>query len=243
MSRIRTRLAAVAGAMAASLLPVALAVGGSFNVSPVRVELSAQNRTQALTVRNDGAEPSVVQVQLYEWSQSAGQDILSPTAELLVSPPVFTVQPGQSQLLRVALRKEPDAARQLSYRAVLQEVPAQGRAGGPALNVALKISLPIFVEPRVEATPALDWQARIDGGKLAISAHNGGNGHIQLGDFTLSDAQGRTLATQPQVSYILPGQTRSWTLEAGADLASVDRVRLTGRSDAGDVATEIALAR
>src|SRR5262245_58348027 len=101
MSRIRPRLAAVAGPIAASLLPIAFAVAGSFNVSPVRVELSAQSRTQALTVRNDGAEPSVVQVQLYEWSQEAGQDILRPTGELLVSPPVFTVQPGQSQLLRI----------------------------------------------------------------------------------------------------------------------------------------------
>jgi fimbrial chaperone protein len=46
-------------------------------------------------------------VQLFAWSQDAGQDILQPTTDLLVSPPVFTVQPGQSQLLRIALRGAP----------------------------------------------------------------------------------------------------------------------------------------
>ena len=244
MTRVRSRLIAAAASIAVSLLPIGAAVAGSFNVSPVRVELSTQERTQALTVRNDGSEPSVVQVRLYAWSQDAGQDILQPTNELLVSPPVFTVQPGQSQLLRIALRGAGAADRQLSYRAVLEEVPAQGRAGGPALQVALRISLPVFVEPTVEASPRIDWNARLaDDGKLLVSAHNGGNGHIQLGDFTLSDATGQAVAQQQQVSYILPGQTRTWTLDTQSSLAAVERLKLIGRSDAGDVATEIALAR
>jgi fimbrial chaperone protein len=243
MTRVRSRLVAAAASIAASLLPVGAAVAGSFNVSPVRVELSAQERTQALTVRNDGSEPSVVQVRLYAWSQDSGQDILQPTNELLVSPPVFTVQPGRSQLLRIALRGTPAADRQLCYRAVLEEVPAQGRAGGPALQVALRISLPVFVEPAVDTAPRIDWNARLADGKLLVSAHNGGNGHIQLGDFTLSDSTGQAVAQQQQVSYILPGQTRSWTLDTQASLAAVERLKLTGRSDAGDVTTEIALAR
>ena len=237
-------LATAASIAAATLLPIGAALAGAFNVSPVRVELSAQNRTQALTVRNEGGEPSVVQVQLYAWSQEAGQDILQETSDLLVSPPVFTVQPGQSQLLRVALRSAPDPARQLSYRAVLQEVPPQARPAGPALSVALRISLPVFVEPPVETAPKLDWQARIDAdGQLQIQAQNLGNGHIQVADFHLSDTAGSELASQQQVSYILPGQTRNWTLQPTADLASVNRLKLAGRSDAGDLATEIALTR
>jgi fimbrial chaperone protein len=244
MTGFRSRLFAAAASIAATLLPVGAAVAGSFNVSPVRVKLSAQERTQALTVRNDGGEPSVVQVRLYAWSQDAGQDVLQPTSELLVSPPVFTVQPGQSQLLRIALRGTPATDRQLSYRAILEEVPAQGRVGGPALQVALKISLPVFVEPLIEIAPRLDWNARVENeGRLLVSAHNGGNGHIQLADFTLSDANGQPVAQQQQVSYILPGQTRSWALEPTSSLAAVERLQLNGRSDAGDVATEIALTR
>ena len=244
MRLFRPSLVAAAASIVAFALPIGAAVAGAFNVAPVRVELSARNRTQALTVHNQGDEPSVVQVQIYEWSQQDGQDVLQPTTDLLLTPPVFTVKPGQSQLLRIALRGAPDPARQRSYRAVLQEVPGQAPAGAPTLQVALRISLPIFVEPSVEASPQLDWQARVGAdGKLLLSAHNGGNGHIQLVDFRLSSATGGEIASQQQVSYILPGQTRTWTLEPAADLASVDNVRLAGRSDAGDLATEIELKR
>jgi fimbrial chaperone protein len=244
MTGLGSRFVAAAASIAASWLPIGAAVAGSFNVSPVRVELSAQERTQALTVRNDGSEPAVVQVRLFAWSQDAGQDVLQPTSDLLVSPPVFTVAPGQSQLLRIALRSSPAVDRQLSYRAILEQVPAQGRAGGPALQVALKISLPVFVEPPIEFAPELDWDARVDAdGRLLVSARNGGNGHIQLAGFSLSAANGQPVAQQPQVSYILPGQTRSWTLDAQSSLEAVQRLRISGHSDAGDVATEIALAR
>jgi len=244
MGSLRPLRFAAAASIAALMLPIGAAVAGAFNVSPVRVELSAADRTQALTVRNEGGEPSVVQVQMLAWSQDSGQDILQPTTDLLVSPPVFTVQPGKSQLVRIALRSTPDPTRQLSYRAILQEVPGPSRAGGPSLQVALKISLPIFVEPAVETAPQLDWKAQVNpDGKLLLSAHNSGNGHIQLADFKLSAAGGTELVSQQQVSYILPGQTRTWTLQPNADLTPVGSVQLAGRSDAGDLATEIEVTR
>jgi fimbrial chaperone protein len=244
MGLSRPTLLAIAASIAALALPVEAAVAGSFNVSPVRVELSAESRTEALTVRNQGDEPAVVQVQLFAWSQDAGQDVLQPTGDLLVSPPVFTVAPGQSQLLRLALRAAPDPARQLSYRVILQEVPGQTPAGGPSLQVALRISLPVFVEPPVAAEPRLDWQAHIEpDGKLLLSARNIGNAHIQLADFELTSSAGTALASQQQVSYILPGQTRTWILETDAELASAERVRFAGRSDAGDLAAEIEITR
>ena len=206
-ARFRPLLLAAAASIAALMLPIGAAVAGSFNVSPVRVELSAADRTQALTVRNEGGEPSVVQVQLLAWSQDSGQDILQPTTDLLVSPPVFTVQPGQSQLVRIALRSTPDPARQLSYRAILQEVPGPSRAGGPSLQVALKISLPVFVEPAVETAPQLDWKAQVNpDGKLLLSAHNSGNGHIQLADFKLS-ARRRYRAREPAAGQLHPAGT------------------------------------
>ena len=49
--------------------------------------------------------------------------------------------------------------------------------------------------------------------------------------------------SQQQVSYILPGQTRTWTLQPNADLTPVGSVQLAGRSDAGDLATEIEVTR
>ena len=84
------------------------AVAGSFSISPLRVDFTATSSTAALTVRNEEAAPVVVQTQGLGWSQEGGQDALAPSRDLLISPAVFTLQPGGSQLIRVALRRNVD---------------------------------------------------------------------------------------------------------------------------------------
>jgi len=74
-------------------------------------------------VRNENDAEVVVQVETLLWSQADGQDVLDPTRDLIASPAVFTLPARGSQLIRVALRREPDARRELSYRLVVQEVP------------------------------------------------------------------------------------------------------------------------
>ena len=96
---------------------------GSFSISPIRLDLVRWPRTAALTVRNDERE-ALVQAEVMLWEQVDGEDRLTPTRDLLVSPAVFTLPPNGSQLVRVALRSLPaDVTRELSYRLILQEVP------------------------------------------------------------------------------------------------------------------------
>ena len=104
-------------------------VCGSFEVNPIRVDLAPQERSAALTVKNNGAESVVVQVSVLAWSQQDGRDVLSPTNEVLVSPPIATIAPDKEQIIRVGLRRAPDKERELSYRLFLQEVPAPPKPG------------------------------------------------------------------------------------------------------------------
>ena len=76
---------------AAWWLPPSPALAGTFSISPLRVELSASAQTGALTIRNQDAAPVVVQAEAVLWQQSDGQDQLTPTRDVLVSPAVFTV--------------------------------------------------------------------------------------------------------------------------------------------------------
>src|SRR5512137_2414573 len=112
----RHAIAAVAGL--AALLALSSAGAGTFTISPLRVDFAGTAGTAALTVRNEEAAPVVVQAEGLAWSQDGGTDALQPTRDLLVSPAVFTLAPGGSQLVRVALRRTPDAARELAYRMV-----------------------------------------------------------------------------------------------------------------------------
>ena len=92
-------------------------------VSPVRVTLSDKQKMGTLTVRNNGAEPVPMQLEVLNWSQEEGNDVFTPTRELIVNPPIFTIPAGGSQLIRVGLRRAPDAQRELTYRIFLQELP------------------------------------------------------------------------------------------------------------------------
>jgi fimbrial chaperone protein len=224
-------------AAAALWLPAATA--GTFSISPLRVDLSAQAKTAALKVRNEDPGVVVVQAEARLWSQVDGQEILEPTSDLLVSPPLFTLEPGAEQVLRVALRREVDAERESSYRLVLQEVPQPSSPDFTGLNMVLRLSLPVFVAPAAPAEPDLAWSVRrIADGKLVVRADNAGAAHARVLNFRIGAAQGAADGIkQPVVAYVLPGQYREWTLEDPGHLSGP--VWLRGRTDSGEFEAEL----
>src|ERR1700722_9498766 len=96
---------------------------GSFSVNPWRVVLSAARPVAALEVHNDGAEASVVQLDLVAWTQGDNTDVYAETGELLATPPILTLPPGGSRVVRIGLGGAPDRARELTYRLYIQEIP------------------------------------------------------------------------------------------------------------------------
>lgn len=232
--------------MLAACLTVPFSVmAGSLSVTPIRIELSAAQRSVALTVRNDGDQPAVVQAQLVAWSQADNDDHLEPTTDILASPPIFTVAPGATQILRIALRRAPDAARERSYRILVTEVPGKPQPGFVGAQFALKISLPIFVEAsEAKTAPRLEWSAtRTPKGELALTAANAGARHIQVQAIEVKRAVGADPdARFAGLLYILPGQRRMITIKPGDGRSiATDRVRIEAQSDAGPLAVDVAL--
>src|SRR5512137_1707844 len=176
------------------------AVAGSFSISPLRVDFAANSSTAALTVRNSDATEMVIQTQGLAWSQENGEDTLTPSRDLLISPAVFTLPPGGSQLIRVALRRPVDPLRELSYRLTVQEVPQQAKPDFTGLQVALKMSLPVFVAPAAAAEPQLNWTAaRGADGRLSVTASNAGAAHARIHRFSITTADGgTTLGQRPE---------------------------------------------
>jgi len=226
------------------LVPVLARAGASVSVSPVRVELSKVHRTAVLTLRNDGDSATVVQAQVMAWSQQNGAAQFAESGDILVSPPLFNVAAGATQIVRLGLRRAPDPTQELAYRLFLQEVPSAAPAAQQTVRVALRLSLPIFVEAIDPKPPRLAWSAyREPSGELRVSVENSGPKHVLLFDLRVGapDADAVPIATKgPQ--YVLAGQQRSWLIKPASDAAQDgQRVRIRARSDAGDVDTEIAL--
>ena len=246
--RFQHVMASVLASAAALWLPPASA--GTFSLTPLRLELSPQAGTASITVRNEEDAPALVQAEALLWSQVSGDEKLDPTTEVIVSPTVFTLPPKGSQLVRVALRREADPARELSYRLILQEVPPEASPDFTGLRVALRLSVPIFVAPMAAAKPDLAFSATRDQkGALVLRADNNGAAHARVLSFTLTPEDGSGAVLQDSTAaYVLPGQSRTWTLNNNEktrddSTAAADRYRLKANTERGEVVTELAVAR
>jgi len=224
-----------------------VANAANIGVSPVRVTLSDSQKIGSLSVRNDGAEPITMQMEVLSWSQREGNAVFAATRELLANPPIFTIPAGSSQLVRVGLRRAPDAQRELTYRVILEELPPPPNPDITGSRMTLRISLPVFVSPEIEAKPVLLWQAvRTSQGALKISLSNNGNAHIQIKNFKLSLIDSvQPWATLQTSDYVLAGQSRDWILPANPENPAPPpgvSLKLFAQTDAGDIEAEVIIA-
>jgi fimbrial chaperone protein len=220
------------------------AAASTFNISPIRVQLSAAHRTGVLTLTNADDQPVVIQVRLLAWSQQNGEEQLDETRELLVTPPVLQIPANSEQVVRVALRRDPDASRELSYRVILEEVPQAAPDTGVGLRVALRLSVPIFVAP-MHGDPSADlaWEAHwLSEGKLEVAASNHGTGHLQVSGFDVQMEGVKDPLRAITAKYVLPGSRMTWTLtrDAGTDAMRQGSLVIHGHSDQGEFSAQVA---
>jgi fimbrial chaperone protein len=191
----------------------------------------------------------VVQLQIVSWSQQDGKDVLEPSRDLLATPPIFTVPAGGSQTVRVGLRQRSNIQTEGSYRLILQEVPPPPKPEFRGLQVALRLSVPVFiapaVAPAVAPTTAMTWQANVTSTPdaptdLTVAAVNTGTAHVQvLGLKLFSGGVELPIASPPETGYVLPGQGRQWRLRLTSLPPAGSPVRIEARTDAGDLQANV----
>ncbi len=221
---------------------VTTASAGSFQVSPVNPTLSVRQPVSALTVRNTGADPTVIQLEAMVWSQPGGIDTYAPAPDILATPPIFTLPAGGTQVIRVGSRQPPDAHAERSYRLFLREIPPPPKPGFRGLRMALRISLPLFIRPGAEAVSQLEWQAVVPGkGHLRIRVTNRGLAHARLSAIKLSTGKNTELLHMSGATvYVLPGASHDWMVDAS--VANGTHLRVTAEAETGPMQTDLVVA-
>jgi fimbrial chaperone protein len=112
------------------------------------------------------------------------------------------------------------------------------------LQVALRVGLPLFVQPtQGQARAALNWTLTRSGSDVVrLELLNEGNGHIQIAEVQLLPLSGETpVASQSALAYVLPGQRRSWEFKVANNQAAAlgERLRLKAATDSGSVETQL----
>ena len=219
-----------------TVLAASPASAGSFSVTPVRVDLDPGGRAQTVELRNDGAAAVMIQVEAFDWTDRAeAVEELAPTGDVLAAPPVFEFGPGESQIIRLALRRPLAGAEERAYRLVISEVPNELQAGN-GVAVALRLNLPVFVTPP-GAAPEPVWTAHRlpdGGGELRLS--NPGTAHVQLRRIRLAaeEGRGRPLLDTEEADRVLAGRERVWRFDAGT-LPPSARLRVNAVTNAGEL--------
>lgn len=208
------------------------AQAGSLSVMPVVVALSDHKVREAITVTNQGDERVTTHVDVVSWTQADGKDVFAPTTDVLLNPGVFTLEPGQVQVLRLGWRGQPPLDAERTYRILLREVPpaapAQSLSGAlpSQVRVLLELRIPIYVAPR-QVVLRPEWQTwRVDGDTLEVRFRNQSNVHTVVHELQLASGSGTPLGAPLDVhAAVLAGQERHWTLplpKAGAADLTVD---------------------
>lgn len=198
-------------AVLAAFLFCAEAAGGSFSVAPVRLDVKVPRRAASIEVQNTGDLPAQLQVERYRWvADRDGEDLLEATEEVIATPPIFTLAPGQKQIVRLLLFGAPDPSREVTYRLILQET-ALNDPPPNAVQALLRISMPVFITPP-GAKPNVVWTLQQEGDRWWLRAENTGNAHAQINAV-------RTIAGADikATGYLLAGETKRIALESAID--------------------------
>jgi fimbrial chaperone protein len=208
----------LAGAIA---LP-APAVAGSLQVDPIRLEINAGRRTATLRVSNQEQAPVTIRAYALTWTQVDGEDRYEETSAVIVSPPIFTIPGGGTQLIRLGLRTP--SADPHAYRVMVEEVPQASPGGG--VQVALRLNLPLFAMIAAGETGELSWAAsRGADGRWTVEASNRGSGYVRIEQAAAEAATGIDFDPSANLGTVLPGSSRRWTI--GAEPTVLDRSRFT----------------
>jgi fimbrial chaperone protein len=212
----------------------AKAEAASLEISPVLVMLAPGQTSAVIEVQNRGDSSTAVQARAYSWTQSEDDDALTPTHDIILSPPIFTLPEGGSQTVRLLLRGGRWAGGERNYRLLLDEVPAtNGR--NKQIVIAMRVSLPVIAASASSAPPALQWRAaRGAGGETVLTAANTGQAYDRVGaiDVTLSDGSHPKLVARGANAYVLPQAQRRWTVGGGGGVA-VGPLRVSVTTQAG----------
>lgn len=230
-------------ALAALLLTVLTAratAGQSVAIWPLDPSLTPAQTATELWVENRGDETTLLQVRIFGWSHIDGGDRYQRQQQVVASPPMLRLIPGQRHVIRLVKRQAPAAGQEQAYRVLLDEIPTPPKQETPAhsLKFQMRYSIPLFVYGEHSGPdrgmPALRWRQVVDGNRRFLEISNHGPVHARLSKARI----GHRPLTDGLLGYVLPNASYRWPLDftppAGALLeARVDNRQQLWRGAAG----------
>ena len=202
--------------------PASAQGGGGLQVSPIRLDLGAKQRGGALTLTNTTQTRKTIQVDVVAWTQKDEQDVYDGSRELLANPPLFFLEPGAAQVVRVGLAATTKPANtERPFRVFLREVPDEKPAENSALRVVVRLGVPVFIAPATPVAVKAQWSAHLQkDGSVSLVLDNPGTAHVRAAQVKLLPEKGSDeIGADPSLHYALAGSHQTWHVKPSAKLA------------------------
>jgi fimbrial chaperone protein len=159
------------------------AFGGEFSINPMILELGSGEKTGIISIRSGEKEKKIhFQVSAYDWAQGAkGEDIYTPTKDLVVFPKMLDVEPGEQRIIRIGMKGSHENSEK-TYRIYIEEIPEPVRANKKAgtIGIYLRITPPVFIRPLTENTSGSIEDLFLERGTVSATVRNSGNVYFRL---------------------------------------------------------------
>lgn len=233
------------------VLGAALAAGparsSGLQVAPVLLDFAPTQRALAIWLSNTSKRPIHAQARLQAWSQSVEGEVLSPTQELVASPPMVEIAPGQSQVVRIVRMNTSQPLAEMAFRLLVDELPGLTSPSTAfdqqtrGLQFLFRYSIPVFVASQ----EAVQLQNRgseqqvsnglrvslnmTDRGAANLKMQNTSARRIKLSDLSYVEKDGTShLLQRGLFGYVLAGQVHTWAVPS-LSLSDGDHGQLRAR--------------
>ncbi|WP_241088941.1 molecular chaperone [Pseudomonas sp. S09G 359] len=198
---------------------------------PIDPVLEADQQASALWLENRGNETANLQIRVFAWRQNGFDDQYQNQRDVIGSPPVARIEPGQKQLVRLTRTKEVPPGQEMAYRIIIDEIPVPKPAGAEdgktaaSIQFQMRYSVPLFAygaglwskadlsrprDPKGAGVPDLSWRKVVEGGRAFIEIRNQGAVHARLTDVAVKQGGQSRPVTEGLMGYVLPGATMRW---------------------------------
>lgn len=209
--------------------------GAALQISPVLIDLTAPAATATVEITDQAPQPAPVQVRIFKWTQANGQETLTPTDDVVASPPIATIAPGTKLSIRVIRTSKAPIVGEEAYRLVIDQLPEPNPNGRAVVAMLLRQVLPVFFASPDRGKPQVAWTISKGAKGFVLHARNAGDRRVRIAKITLN-APGRRAVSLGGglLGYALGHSDMSWSIaDRTASFPIGGQVAVHGDSDSG----------
>ncbi|CAI8744631.1 fimbrial chaperone protein [Pseudomonas chlororaphis] len=233
---------------------------GSVLIWPIDPVLEADQQASALWLENRGTETAILQIRVFAWSQSGFNDQYQNQRDVIGSPPVAKIEPGQKQLVRLTRTRDVPPGQELAYRIIIDEIPSIAPLAAPgngkaaaAIRFQMRYSVPLFAygaglwskedstrsrDPKGIGKADLSWDKVTVAGRSYVEIRNQGDVHARLTDATFKQGGQPTPLVEGLLGYVLPGAVMRWPVPDAVSADQLLQVRVNGATQLQSIAPQ-----